>query len=164
MHRRLTNSKVTEGAFKVSGLTGVLAAILAVAVMAIMPGNRAAAQETQSEKNLGLELNKLEPQDKNCRAYLVVTNEGDTVYEAFKLDLVMFGPDGVIGKRFALDLAPIKADKKTVKLFDLDNVACDQVGSFLINDVMECKAGATDSDDCLAHLSLSSKGEVKITK
>ncbi len=163
MHRRLSNLKVSAAAIRVSALKRVLPAVLALAAMAVAPFAPASAQEAQSSK-LGLELNKLEPQDKNCRAYLVVTNEGDTVYEAFKLDLVMFGPDGVIGKRFALDLAPIKADKKTVKLFDLDNVACDQVGSFLINDVMECKAGAAEADDCLSHLSLSSKGEVKITK
>lgn len=111
-----------------------------------------------------LELNKLEPQDKSCRAYLVVGNNGQTVYQTFKLDLVMFQPDGVIGKRFALDLAPIKAGKKTVKLFDLDGVGCDKVGSLLINDVMDCKTEAGAADDCLSRLELSSLGQVKISK
>ena len=47
----------------------------------------------------------------------------------------------MIGRRFAVDLGPLKADKRSVvKLFDIDGTACDQVGSFLINDVMECKA------------------------
>lgn len=115
-------------------------------------------------KQITLELNKLEPQDKSCRAYLVVSNDGETVYQSFKLDLVMFQPDGVIGKRFALDLAPIKAGKKTVKLFDLDGVACDKVGSFLVNDIMECKSDGAAADDCLARLQLSSLGQVKISK
>jgi len=111
-----------------------------------------------------LELNKLEPQDKSCRAYLVVGNDGQTVYQTFKLDLVMFQPDGVIGKRFALDLAPIRAGKKTVKLFDLDGVACDKVGSLLVNDIMECKVDNNAADDCLSRLALSSLGQVKISK
>ncbi|MDO9384249.1 MAG: hypothetical protein Q7T86_15460 [Hyphomicrobiaceae bacterium] len=115
-------------------------------------------------KQVTLELNKLEAQDKSCRAYLVVSNDGTTVYQSFKLDLVMFQPDGVIGKRFALDLAPIKAGKKTVKLFDLDGVACDKVGSFLVNDIMECKSDGAAADDCLSRLTLSSLGQVKISK
>jgi hypothetical protein len=115
-------------------------------------------------KQVTHEHNKLEAQDKSCRAYLVVSNDGTTVYQSFKLDLVMFQPDGVIGKRFALDLAPIKAGKKTVKLFDLDGVACDKVGSFLVNDIMECKSDGAAADDCLSRLTLSSLGQVKISK
>ena len=33
-------------------------------------------------------------------------------------------PDGVIGRRFALDLGPLKAQKRSVKMFDLDT-PCD---------------------------------------
>ena len=138
------------------------AAAAACAVLALSVSG--AVAQSEPAKQITLELNKLEPQDKSCRAYLVVANDGQTVYQSFKLDLVMFQPDGVIGKRFALDLAPIKAGKKTVKLFDLDGVACDKVGSFLVNDIMECKVDNTAADDCLARLTLSSLGQVKITK
>jgi hypothetical protein len=68
---------------------------------------------------LTIELNKLEPQKESCRAYVVVTNNGSTVYQALKLDLVLFQPDGVIGRRFALDLGPLKAQKRSVKLTQL---------------------------------------------
>ena len=67
---------------------------------------------------LSVELNKLETQDKGCRAYVVVNNAGATAYRSVKLDLVLFQPDGIIGKRFAVDLAPLKPQKRTVKLFD----------------------------------------------
>lgn len=143
-------------------------ALLAVTAFVLSPhGVRPASAEPAKPdpaKQVTLELNKLEAQDKSCRAYLVVSNDGPTVYQSFKLDLVMFQPDGVIGKRFALDLAPIKAGKKTVKLFDLDGVACDKVGSFLVNDIMECKPDGAAADDCLSRLSLSSLGQVKISK
>ena len=136
-------------------------AAAAAAVLAVCGATIALADPA---KQVTLELNKLEAQDKSCRAYLVVSNDGTTVYQSFKLDLVMFQPDGVIGKRFALDLAPIKAGKKTVKLFDLDGVACDKVGSFLVNDIMECKSDGAAADDCLSRLTLSSLGQVKISK
>ena len=136
-------------------------AAAAAAVLAVCGATIALADPA---KQVTLELNKLEAQDKSCRAYLVVSNDGTTVYQSFKLDLVMFQPDGVIGKRFALDLAPIKAGKKTVKLFDLDGVACDKVGSFLVNDIMECKSDGAAAEDCLSRLTLSSLGQVKISK
>lgn len=135
---------------------------LCVAAVALVTPAQVALADPANQ--ITLELNKLEPQDNSCRAYLVVGNDGQTVYQTFKLDLVMFQPDGVIGKRFALDLAPIKSGKKTVKLFDLDGVACDKVGSFLVNDIMECKADNNAAEDCLSRLALSSLGQVKISK
>jgi hypothetical protein len=113
---------------------------------------------------LSVELNKLEPQGGGCRAYLVVTNEGATQYQSLKLDLVLFQPDGVIGRRFAIDLAPLKASKRTVKLFDLDGIICDQIGSLLINDVVECKSDAGPLDDCLAAMTVKSLTAVQLTK
>lgn len=111
-----------------------------------------------------LELNKLEPYDKGCRAYMVVNNTSDTSYQSYKLDLVLFQADGVIGRRFALDLAPLKPQKKTVKLFELDGVGCDKIGSFLINEVMECKSDAGAQSDCLQRMTTSTLTNVQISK
>ena len=113
---------------------------------------------------VALELNKLEPTDKGCRAYMVVNNPTDTVYQTYKLDLVLFQADGVIGRRVALDLSPVKAQKRTVKLFDLDGMACDKIGSFLINDVMECKAETGAAENCLQRLTTTSLSNVKLSK
>jgi hypothetical protein len=115
------------------------------------------------EGSIAIELNKLEPQGQGCRAYFVVTNKA-TAYQELKLDLVLFRPDGVIGRRFAVDLGPLKADKRSVKLFDIDGTACDQVGSFLINDVMECKAESGPVADCLKDISVSTLTNVQLNK
>ena len=117
-----------------------------------------------SEASITIELNKLEPHDSDCRAYFVIDNKSDRSYDALKLDLVLFRPDGVIDQRFAVELAPIKPKKRTVKLFDIDGTACDQVGSFLINDVMECKGSVGDLSDCLQELSVSSRTDIQISK
>jgi hypothetical protein len=108
-------------------------------------------------------LNKLESQKESRRAYVVVTNNSSTVYQALKLDLVLFQPDGVIGRRFALDLGPVKAQKRSVKLFDLDT-PCDQVGSLLINDVLECNGETGSIPNCLADLTATSLAKAKLTK
>ena len=122
-----------------------------------------AAPQTQTLATT-LELNKLETYDKGCRAYMVVNNPTDVAYQAFKLDLVLFQSDGVIGRRFALDLAPLKAQKKAVKLFELDGIACDKIGSFLINDVMDCKADNVPAENCLQRLTTSTLTTVQLSK
>ena len=113
---------------------------------------------------LTVELNKLEAEGQGCRAYFVITNKTDTAYKAIKLDLVLFRPDGVIGRRFAVDLAPLQGNKRSVKLFDIDGTACDQIGSFLVNDVMECKSDAGPIPDCMKGLAVSTLTNVQLTK
>ena len=107
---------------------------------------------TPSDSNISLELNKLEPSDKGCRAYIVVSNPSATQLDAFRLDLVMFQKDGVIGRRFALDLGPLRPNKRAVKLFEMDGTKCEDIGSFLVNDVMECRSGGSAVDDCLGRM------------
>jgi hypothetical protein len=157
----------------------VLARKAAVAVATLLLATAAVAQDTTPKdatpkdtpasppaatEGISLELNKLEASDKGCRAYVVVSNPTETTYDAYKLDLVMFQPDGIIGRRFALDLAPLKPTKRTVKLFDLDGTQCDGIGSFLINDVLECRAGAGPVNDCLASMKVNSLTKVEISK
>lgn len=127
-----------------------------------------AAAEPQSNKPAGasvnLELNKLEPVDSSCRAYLVVNNATNTSYQSYKVDLVLFQADGVIGKRFSLELGPLRPKKKTVKLFDIDAISCDKIGSLLVNDVLECKAGTGAVENCLQDLTTSTLTKVQLSK
>jgi hypothetical protein len=123
-----------------------------------------ATEGSAAGDGITLELNKLEKSDKGCRAYVVVTNPTQTSYDAFRLDLVLFQTDGIIGRRFALDLAPVRPDKSTVKLFDLDGTSCESIGKFLVNDVMECKASGAPVQDCLARLKVKTLTKVEISK
>ncbi|MEZ0282913.1 hypothetical protein [Methyloceanibacter sp.] len=150
----------SEGAVERRVRTAGTATLIAAAATTLLLALGAAA----AEGSIAIELNKLEPQGKTCRAYIVIQNKGTTNYQELKLDIVLFKADGVIGKRFAVDLAPLKADKRTVKLFDIEDTACEEVGSFLINDVMECKAETGPLTDCLKDLNVSSRTNVELTK
>ena len=131
--------------------------------------NRAAPAVAPAKDRIGIELNKVEPLPNGCRTYLVIDNDGDAAYSALKLDLVLFQTDGVIGRRVALDLAPLRAKKRSVKLFDLDGTKCEDIASLLINDVMDCKmtptggSAATDPG-CLDRIALKSITKVQISK
>jgi hypothetical protein len=122
------------------------------------------AASASSASAIHIELNKLETSEKGCRAYMVVNNPGDTAYQSFKIDLVLFQTDGVIGKRFSIDLAPLRPKKKSVKLFEIDGVQCDKIGSLLVNDVMECKADSGPVPKCLENLKTSTLTNVQLSK
>ena len=147
-------------------LFAAAAAYLLVGAAADAQDNTATTSPAASGSGDGiiLELNKLEKSDKGCRAYVVVTNPTKTSYDAFKLDLVMFQKDGVVERRFALDLSPVRPDKRSVKLFDLDGARCEEIGSFLINDVMDCRTSIGPATDCLARLKVKTLTKIEISK
>jgi hypothetical protein len=146
---------------------GTLAVGLASAVWFGAPasaGEAAPAAAAAATPAISVELNKLEPVEKGCRVYTVVDNPGTVGFQTLKLDLILFHTDGVIGRRLMLDLAPLKSAKKTVKMFDLDGTPCEKIGSFLVHDVMECKADTGPVDKCLDAITLKSLSNVQISK
>lgn len=144
-----------------NGLTRAAGPILGILSISLLG---AAPVLAQQPKSLSVELNKLEPQGAGCRAYIVVQNDDETAYKTFKLDLVLFQQDGVIGRRFAMDLGPLKGKKRSVKLFDLDNIACDKIGSFLINDIVDCATDAGPVEGCLAGITVKSLTSAQLSK
>jgi hypothetical protein len=144
----------------------ILAAVAAVLVAGAATSHAQNTSPSQASPGdaITLELNKLEQSEKGCKAYVVASNPSSTSYDTVKLDLVMFQTDGVIGRRFALELAPLRPSKRTVKMFELDGTKCDGIGSFLINDVMECKSDTGPVADCLAKLKLNSLTKVELSK
>jgi hypothetical protein len=119
---------------------------------------RAAAQP------VSIELNRLDEQGQSCRASFVITNPGPETYTGYKLDLVVFDKGGTIVKRLAADVAPLRADKETVKIFDIPDTPCTGIGSILINDVLDCRAGDKPATDCAGVIAVSSKLAIKLLK
>lgn len=112
---------------------------------------------------LSLQLNKLVPHGQNCQAFMVIQNKSADRYETLKIELIEFGTDGIIDHRFAVDLAPIPPHKELVKGYNIAS-PCDQIGSFLVNDVMQCKTATGSPSDCLSRLALSSRTKAQLTK
>ena len=123
-----------------------------------VPSTAATVQAT-----VALELNKLETTEKGCRAALVVNNQSAEAYQTLKLKLVLF-EGGVFTRRIAVDLAPVRAQKRSVKLFELDGITCEKITELLINDVMACKTDAGAVDSCLQRLAVSSLANAKLSK
>ncbi len=113
---------------------------------------------------VSIELNKLEPGKSACRAYLILKNTTPHHFDSLKLDLVMFDRDGVVAKRLAVEGAPLRPSKTSLKVFDIDGRSCETIGSILLNDVLACQGLQDVPDDCLALVELSARGGVPFIK
>ena len=130
-----------------------------------------AIAQAQEEPQLTLELNKLEPVQATagggagCRAYLVATDpENGPKVDLLRLDLVLFGIDGVIARRIALDIGPVQPGRTQVRPFELRDQACDAIGQILINDALLCKIGGADRNDCLDRIRPATRVPTKLSK
>ena len=110
-----------------------------------------------------LELNTLEPRGQNC-AVNMVFGTGDDAYQSFKLDLVFFGTDGAIRKRLAVEAAPLRSRKTSVKAFEVSGLACDAIGSVLVNDVLDCRTEAGAVADCIDRVETKSRLPVALMR
>jgi hypothetical protein len=154
----------------------------ALLLLASCNGHDAHAQTTTSTP-ISIELNKLEPlpapaatsggaaEVAGCRVYIVVTNPDPELIAQMRLDLVLFGADGVIARRVAFDLAPVAPHKTAVRLFDLPGQPCDGIGRVLVNEVLSCQFGKREDAPaadarlvCMDRLKLSSRSKAELSK
>lgn len=142
-------------------LSRYAAAALAVAAAGAASGPLRAQEATAP---ITIELNKLEPADSACRLFLLLQNRSAQTYDALTLELVSFDKEGLIGQRLAVDLAPLRAQKTSVRLFDLPDTGCDALGRVLLNDVSACSVAGAAVDACLDRLQVSSRGPVPLFK
>ncbi len=132
----------------------------AALVLVLLAGPAPAA-----EGGLNIELNKVEDNGGACLASFVVRNKLGHTLDRFSLDIYVFDRDGVIARQVLLDLAPLRDAKTTVARFSLIGRSCDDVGQILVNDVPSCRSeGTGETLDCLAGLSVSSRGRIEMVK
>jgi len=125
---------------------------------------RATTEAAEAPATIGVELNRLEDQAGSCRAYVVVRNPGTADFSGFALDLVVFDRGGTIMRRLAIDVAPVRPAKTSVKVFDIPETACNAIGSILVNDVIHCRDASGDVTGCIDRLSTLSKLAVSLMK
>lgn len=137
-----------------------LVPLLLIVVGALAP----AAGLAQTAGSVNIQLNKLEPDGDACRAYIVLENGAEHSFEALRLDLVMFGNDGVIARRLAVDAAPLAAGRTSVRVFGISDVACENIGRVLLNDVLTCADANGELQDCMERITPESLADVPFIK
>ena len=109
-------------------------------------------------RTVGVELNRLEQVDGSCRGYFVFRNGFAEPVETLDLDVFLFDAEGVIRQRVALASGRLEPGKTHVRIFELPDIACDDIGRVLLSDVMEC--GLSGGDGCGPAVEVSSRAGV----
>lgn len=107
-----------------------------------------------------IELNKLKPVDNACRAFLVTQNLTDKHFKKLKLDLVMFNKKGIVARRLAIGLGPLRPGKTSVKVFDISKIKCQNLGQFLMNGTLACTTPKGPVENCTSLISVSARGSI----
>ncbi|MGG5889846.1 Tat pathway signal protein [Falsiroseomonas sp. HC035] len=126
----------------------------------------ALASPARAEAVLPLELNRLEPVTgaaEGCRIWMVLANDAAeaAAIASLRLDLVVFGAEGQIARRAAVELAPVGAGRTAVRLFDLAGLACDRIGRLLVNEVLTCRIGGAEMANCADLIRPSSRAGIR---
>jgi hypothetical protein len=145
---------------------GGLAWLAATALAAGPSADKAPDETTIDAAVIAVELNRAESLADGCRLSFVIHNRTPQAFETMQWDLFFFDPTGLIGGRMAAEVAPLRAEKTSVKLFDVPGIKCEGLGKVLINDVLRCEtdSGAGTPIDCLQLTVPSSRAQVELIK
>ena len=114
---------------------------------------------------LTIEINKFEEiEGGGCRAFFLFQNGTPTSFEGFEMSLAIFNKAGVIDRLLSIDAAPLPVARTMLKLFEIPQIACTDIGQVLLHDVPVCKPQNAENTDCYPLIDLSSKTSAALVK
>ena len=109
----------------------------------------AIAQDAAPAPSLALELNALQPAEAGCRVTFLATNTLGSAIDRAGVEMAFFTADGGIDRIVTLDFTGLTDGKTKVLQFQLKDLACDDIGRLLINDVTACEGEGLEPGACL---------------
>ncbi len=120
---------------------------------------------TAQQNTLTVELNKFEPaEDGGCRAFFLFRNETGKAFEGFAMSLAILDGQGVIDRLLNIDAAPLPVARTTLKLFEIPQIACDDISEILLHAIDSCQPQNEDNMDCFPLVNLVSRTTAPLVK
>lgn len=138
----------------------LLSAAAALALVAL--SGPAATQETAKQGGLQIELNTAADMDGACRISFLVENRLGADLSGAVFETVLFDADGAVERLTLFDMRDLPAGRPRVRQFQIDGVACDDIGRILINGAQTCKGEGVDARACMDDLSLTSRTDIEL--
>ncbi len=129
-----------------------------LALLALLAAPMAHAQ------SLTVELNKLEDVETGCQAFFLFKNDRTENLTGFEMSLAILSPDGIIDRLLTIDAAPLPAQRTTLKLFEIPDTQCANIGEVLLHDIPNCTPQNGDPLDCFSFLELNSRAAAPLVK
>lgn len=116
---------------------------------------------SQDVEGVALELNKLEPADKDCLLTFVVSSKSSKDLDKLAYEFVVFDDQLRVQRMTVFDFRELEAGKLRVRQFQLPQTQCSGLGRLLINDVSACEGNEVDASLCSSGLQLSNKTDIE---
>ncbi|GLQ28765.1 hypothetical protein [Sulfitobacter pacificus] len=114
---------------------------------------------------LTVELNKVEASDTGgCSAFFLFRNETNNSFDGFEMSLAILDTQGVIDRLLSIDAAPLPVSRTTLKLFEIPEIACEDISEILLHDLTSCRPQNGDEMDCFPILTLHSRAAAALVK
>ncbi|MCV2894256.1 hypothetical protein [Lentibacter sp. XHP0401] len=122
--------------------------------------SQALAEETVP--TLAVELNAEVKTESGCLLSFLVGNDHEQDIEAAVFETVLFDKSGQVDRLTLFDFGALPAGRPRVRQFQVDGLACENLGQILINGASSCKIAGADSPLCGASLKLSTRTETEL--
>ena len=113
---------------------------------------------------LVVELNKFETIENGCRTFFLFRNQTNITFQGFEMSLAILDKQGVIDRLLTVEAAPLKAERTTLKLFEIPETQCEGIGEILLHEIAKCEPDRGGPLDCFTVIDLKSRAAAPLVK
>ncbi|MEL7213151.1 MAG: hypothetical protein AAGK92_10845 [Pseudomonadota bacterium] len=136
--------------------------IISSLVLSVIMASSAMAEEKELGEALSIELNAVETREGSCLLSFLVLSGYSAPIEQAIFETVLFDTGGQVAQLTLFDFGEIPPARPRIRQFMVSGLACDGIGSVLINGVNTCTAPGLGAGVCEAGLALSSRTEIEV--
>lgn len=111
-----------------------------------------------------IELNKFETIENGCRTFFLFRNKTDVTFQGFEMSLAILDKQGIIDRLLTVEAAPLKVGRTTLKLFEIPETQCDNIGEILLHEIAKCEPDQGGPLDCFTVIDLKSRAAAPLVK
>ncbi len=135
--------------------------LLAALIAATFLSSSATSAQTGQ---LVIELNKFETIENGCRTFFLFRNKTGLIFQGFEMSLAILDRQGVIDRLLTVEAAPLPAGRTTLKLFEIPETQCDDIGEILLHEITRCETDRDEPLDCFTVIDLLSRTAAPLVK
>jgi len=121
-----------------------------------------AAQETDLDGKIAVELNAVQTSDAACTLTFLVTNGLGTQVDRVVYETVLFNTDGQVNRLTLFDFGTLPPARPRVRQFAISDMTCDQLGRVLFNGANACEGTDLAEGVCSTGLMPSSRTDIEV--
>ncbi|WP_041375505.1 hypothetical protein [Polymorphum gilvum] len=134
--------------------------LVAAAMLTVTALSAGWARAEEPARGLALELNRTAATDGGCLLTFVALNRSAEALDKAAYEFVLFNSDGLVDQMTVFDFGSLPAGKTVVRQFQLAGLACEAIGSILVNGAAGCGGASAAPPACTVSLETASRTAV----